>query len=354
MKKRIDRRTFTRSGLATLALAGNLPKRFAAATENDPATAWRCGNLRMIWDRAVDNEFTDLIRFRDRFFCVFREGLHHTSPDGKTRVLSSADGVTWREEALLSLEGRDLRDPKLSITPDGKLMLCTAAVIPEPYDLRSHVCFSDDGHRWGDLIPVDLPEGEWLWRVTWHEDKAYTVTRNLNDETRKLRNYRTRLYTSEDGVHYDVLVPTLYDVSGPNESTVRFGPEGTCYCLSRRHPPELVAALGASRPPYREWSWKPLDYFVGGPNFIRIPSGPWLASGRLRFTDAGSKRAKSQTAICRLDVERGKLTPVARLPGAGGYCGMVWHDGKLWVTTYSNHEGKKNRIYLAELMPRQS
>ena len=30
--------------------------------------------VRKIWDKAPHNAFTDLVRFQDRWFCVFREG----------------------------------------------------------------------------------------------------------------------------------------------------------------------------------------------------------------------------------------------------------------------------------------
>ena len=38
---------------------------------------------RKIWDAAPHNAFTDLAHFRGRWFCVFREGRSHVSPDGK-------------------------------------------------------------------------------------------------------------------------------------------------------------------------------------------------------------------------------------------------------------------------------
>ena len=44
-------------------------------------------------------------------------------PGGVTRVLSSDDGSDWSSEAVVSEEGVDLRDSKLTITPDGRLML---------------------------------------------------------------------------------------------------------------------------------------------------------------------------------------------------------------------------------------
>ena len=39
-------------------------------------------SVQKIWARAPHNAFTDLIRFNDRWFCVFREGQAHVSPDG--------------------------------------------------------------------------------------------------------------------------------------------------------------------------------------------------------------------------------------------------------------------------------
>ena len=38
--------------------------------------------VRKIWDRAPHNAFTDLIRFRNRFYCTFREADAHVGGDG--------------------------------------------------------------------------------------------------------------------------------------------------------------------------------------------------------------------------------------------------------------------------------
>src|SRR5690349_3514262 len=71
---------------------------------------------RKIWDHAPHNAFTDLVRFRDRWFCVFREGQGHVSPDGTIRVIGSADGEKWSSVALLTRPAADLRDPKILAT----------------------------------------------------------------------------------------------------------------------------------------------------------------------------------------------------------------------------------------------
>ena len=51
--------------------------------------------VKKIWDAAPHNAFTDLVRFEDRWFCVFREGQDHVSSDGCLRVIVSEDGENW-------------------------------------------------------------------------------------------------------------------------------------------------------------------------------------------------------------------------------------------------------------------
>ena len=61
-------------------------------------------DVERIWNEAPHNAFTDLVRFKDRWYCVFREGKGHVSPDGALRVLTSANGKQWESAALLTSE----------------------------------------------------------------------------------------------------------------------------------------------------------------------------------------------------------------------------------------------------------
>src|SRR5262245_5898946 len=70
----------------------------------------RLVEVRKIWARAPHNAFTDLVRFRDRWLCFFREGQGHVSADGAIRVISSLDGRDWSSSALLAVQSADLRD----------------------------------------------------------------------------------------------------------------------------------------------------------------------------------------------------------------------------------------------------
>jgi hypothetical protein len=52
-------------------------------------------SVARIWDGGAHNAFTDLIRWRNRWYCTFREGDAHVGGDGRIRVLVSDDGETW-------------------------------------------------------------------------------------------------------------------------------------------------------------------------------------------------------------------------------------------------------------------
>ncbi len=293
---------------------------------------------KKIWDDAPHNAFTDLIRHDDHWYCTFREGTSHASPDGAIRVLRSDDGEVWESAARITSETADLRDPKLSITPDGRLMINAAAALHQPAEARhqSMVWFSRNGSEWGKGLPVGDP-GFWLWRVTWHDGAAYSVG------YRTIEPRFTRLYRSDDGTRFDAIVPRLGEENSPNEATILFLPDDEGLILQRREKGSGTALLGHSEPPYTDWAWSDLGKRAGGPNLIRLPDGEIVAV--VRLYDGGAR-----TAVCRLGVESGTLEELLTLPSGGdnSYAGMVWHEGLLWISYYSSHEGKTS-IYLAKV-----
>ncbi|HMP06841.1 MAG TPA: sialidase family protein, partial [Lacipirellulaceae bacterium] len=261
-------------------------------------------DVRKIADDAPHSAFTDLIQWRDRLVCAFRQGRGHVSSDGRIAVLSSADGETWEKTAELQLDGFDLRDASLSETPDGQLMLLGGAA-PRPADGASaptgtFASFTHDGRRWS-TPEVIIPPGRWLWRVTWRDGQAYGVSyATPNDRP------TASLLASRDGRQFAPLVPRLLDDGRPTEAVIRFAPGGTAYCLQRRDgdAPANTALLGMADPPYEQWSWHDLGAFFGGPNLIRTPVGAWIAAGRM-LQDGGPK-----TVVAALGVDAAKLPPL--------------------------------------------
>lgn len=291
-----------------------------------------------IWDAAPHNAFTDLTRFAGRWYCVFREGQAHVSPDGALRVIVSDDGQRWTSAARLTLANADLRDPKITLTPDGELMLVGAGALHPPAAAKhqTFAWFSRDGRAWSDPLKIGEPDF-WLWRVTWHQQRAYGIGYHTAGE-----NF-VRLYASSDGRRFETRVSRLFDAGQPNEHALVFLPDDTCLCLLRRDGQPASAQLGTARPPYARWTWKDLGVRLGGPNLIRLPDGRLVAAAR-RY-DGGVR-----TSLMWLDADQGRLTEFVRLPSGGdtSYPGLVWHEGLLWVSYYSSHEARAS-IYLAKV-----
>lgn len=319
-------------------------------------------SVAKIWDQGKHNAFTDLIRWHDRWYCTFREADAHVGGDGKLRVLESADGKTWESVALVAEKGIDLRDPKLSITPDDRLMIVAGGSVYDGKTLlgrQPRVTFSKDARTWTEPQRV-LTEGEWLWRVTWHRGRAYGVSYNASArQTKEAQDaakdpkpaspgpadWKLKLFVSEDGVKYDLV--THLDVPGhPNETTLRFLPNDEMMALVRREGGNQMGWIGVSKAPYREWKWHETKYRLGGPNFLAAPDGSLWATSRLH--PKGPK-----TAVVRLG--RDEYEPVLELPSGGdtSYAGMAWHNGLLWISYYASHEGK-SAIYVATVrVPQQ-
>src|SRR5690606_21411005 len=124
--------------------------------------------------------------------------------------------------------------------------------------------------------------------------------------------------------------------------TLRFMPDGEMVALVRREGGRQKGWIGRSRPPYTQWTWKETEHRFGGPNFIRLPDGQLRAAGR-------SYPKGARTIVAPMSAD-GDYEPVLTLPSGGdtSYPGLVWHQGQLWMSYYSSHEGKTS-IYLAKI-----
>lgn len=300
--------------------------------------------VRKIWDTGKHNAFTDLVRWHNRWWCTFREADGHVGGDGKIRVITSADGENWKSAALVAENGVDLRDPKFSITPDDRLMIvCGGSLYQGTRQLKGRqprVMFSADGSTWTEPRKV-LGEGDWLWRVTWSGGKAYGVSyKAVKDDSK--REWALDLYSSGDGLQWDLVSPL--EVTGkPNETTLRFLDNGDLMAMVRREAGNHMGWVGVSRPPYKEWAWRESNYQFGGPNFIQLPDGS-LVAGTRDYT----RTPLCSTLVARMTPEA--LQPLVTLPSGGdtSYPGLAWHEGVLWVSYYSSHEGKTS-VYLAKI-----
>ncbi len=311
---------------------------FSELPKSKPPARAEIVEVNRISGPAPHSAFTDLIRHRERFYCVYREAQSHVSDDGVIRVLSSTDGNRWTSFAKLDYPVADLRDPKITVDPRGDLLLTAAARMrpPSDYKFKSMMWRSHDGRDWTSAEEFG-DHDFWLWRVQFHRGRGYSMGYAIN-EPRSLRSY-----LSMDGYRFDVLGNNVFDKSYPNETSLIFNQDESALCLLRRDGDPKTALLGRSRPPYRGWEWKDLGIRIGGPHMIKLPDNRIVAAVRLY-------EGKTRTSLCWLEPSIPALTEFLVLPSGGdtSYAGLVWHDGLLHVSYYSSHE-EKTAVYLAKI-----
>jgi len=296
---------------------------------------WELLDVQRIWNAAPHNAFTDLIRYREQWWCVCREAEHHLTLDGALRILCSPDGKHWTSTARLQTENADLRDGKLSLCPDGRLMLNAGAALHERsrHSHESVVFFSEDGEQWTPPRSVGDPNF-WIWKMAWAANAVYGIAYRCGGDPRTLR-----LYRSDNGLDFTQLAANLPDEANPTEAALCFDANQTAWCLLRRN--HGTGLLGHAAAPYTDWHWQDTHTPLGGPAIIALPDGQLL--GACRLVDESVR-----TSLVALDASSGKLSEALPLPSGGdtSYPGLVWHNDELWISYYSSHEGQ-SAIYLA-------
>ena len=308
-------------------------------------------SVERIWDRAGHSAFTDLVYFDDMFYCVFRESATH-KPDqnlgyiinGSIRMIASKDGQNWTSVAHLFTKNADLRDPKLSVTPDNRLMLLVGTSVYEGIDLQrtqGKVCFFDkERQEFTPLVNIRIDkkiqtERDWLWNITWYHGTAYGVVYQISKN--KLNSWAIHLVKSNDGIQYEY-VTSLEVSTSPNEADVKFLADGKMVIIVRGAP----GAIGASAPPYQKWNWSPLPVKLGGPELVVLENNTLVCATR-EYNPGNAKR----TILAQVSFS-GDFKKILTLPSGGdtSYAGMVLKDGILYISYYSSHEGQTS-IYTA-------
>lgn len=302
-----------------------------------------------IWERAPHNGLADITRYRDQWYCIFREGAHHfKGAPGMLQILRSREGEDWEHVASLKEAEYDLRDPHFSEHPDGRLMVVMGGSVfdeeKKTMELNTRVAFSKDGEQWTPTREV-IP-GEWLWRVTWHEGTAYGCAYSFSEPLKFNSEWILKLYSSRDGVQWESR--HLFSIPGcPNETTVRFTDEGEMYALVRRETQDRYSWMGRSSAPYKDWEWEKSESRLGGPNFLIRPDGKLWVGARLN-REEDEQEGNVEGVTCLGEWSGRSFVPSLELPSGGdnSYPGMYLHEDQLWVVYYSSHEGKA-KVYLA-------
>ena len=315
-------------------------------------------NIRRVFHNGEHNAFTDLIRFRDRFYLTFRScpDGHPVHPTSSIIVLESEDSQAWKPVHRFCVPKRDTRDPHFLIFKD-RLFIYTGTWYcgdssPKVYEMNRHLGYaamSADGRTWSEPIMLEGTYGHYIWRAAAHNGTAYLCGRRKREFIEAPRSDRSfvesAMLESDDGLIWRKRA--LFQTTQGNETAFLFEPDGSVLAVSRLSGNN--ALLCRSKPPYSKWDRTDLHRYIGGPLLAKW-GDRYLVGGRKTTDGQGPK-----TALYWL--VDGKLHEFAELPSGGdnSYPGFVeLSPTRGLVSWYSSHEkddsGKTiTAVYLAEL-----
>ena len=301
--------------------------------------------LKKIGNKAQHNAFVDLCEFNQQLFCCYREAENHVSSDGIIRILT----LDYEGKILLSnriaIPKTDLRDPKITITPDGHILLIANArktcIGNQTTGRRNLTWVSQTGHSWSAAKKFADNE-RWLWRIRWHNNQAYGFAYNRKQNA-------IHLYSGNPRRSFHLHQPFALSLDKhkkgyPNESDLIFD-NNKAFALVRRDADSYSAQLGHSTLPFKKWSWIDLGRYIGGPVMLRLDADFALIAGRI------VKHGKLVTGLLKMNLSNGDLQELLILPSAGdnSYPGLVLKEDTLFVSYYSSHEDNKSCVYLAQI-----
>lgn len=350
---------FARVSFTALALAAGLP--IAAMAAGDRLPKARIESVRRIFDNGEHNAFTDLCRFRGRYYLAFRScpDGHGVSPTASIIVLASDDMKTWKQAHRFRVPKRDTRDPHFLVFKD-KLFVDTGTwycgdSAPKRRDMNEHLGYSvwtDDGRKWHGPTMLEGTYGHYVWRTAAFGGTAYLCARRKRGFAKtRTRAERDRLVESAMLESDDGLVwkkAGLFQERYGDETAFLFEPDGSVLAVARSGGGRN-AQICRSKPPYHTWKRKDLDRYIGGPLLAK-----W--GGRLLVGGRQIVNGKAVTSLYWLVDDR--LHEFARLPSGGdtSYPGFLeLGPRRALVSYYSSHEkdskGKTiTAIYLARLV----
>ena len=320
----------------------------------------RVYNVRRVFHNGEHNAFTDLIRFKDKFYLTFRScpDGHMVHPTASIIILSSADAKEWKQMHRFRVQKRDTRDPHFLVFKDtlfvytGTWYSGETSLKYEDYDLNKHLgyaAWSQDGAKWRSPIMLEGTFGHYIWRANTFDGKAYLCGRRKKNFAIAPRGegsiVESAMLESKDGLIWRTRA--LFQEVRGDETAFQFEADGGVIAIGRRGRDK--AQLLRSERPYTQWERKDLDRYIGGPLLTRW-DGRYVVGGRKTVGDRGPK-----TSMCWLVNDQ--LHEFAELPSGGdnSYPGFVeLSPNRAIMSWYSSHERDANgkaitAIYMADL-----
>lgn len=299
-------------------------------------TAQEILSSKLIWKGDNYAAFTSLVYYKGYYYCAFRDANKHVDSYGEDcgviRIIKSRDARDWTEFLVFEEPRYDLRDPKLIITPNHRLMLLTEKVLYKNGKATiRNTCTSiiRKNGKHTPLSPIGFKPDQdwnWLWNLEWVNNVAYGFM------------YIPHFYfvKSENG-HDFIIKDKLNLHDRPTESSVAKINKTTLLGVVRG---DTKVMLGEYDLIHEKWEWKDGRYKIGCPKIIKVKNEVYIVG---RSYDKGLK-----TTIFRYNQEEKDVERLLDIDGSKdfSYPGAVYRKGKLYVTYYLG-DGYHSDIHLS-------
>ncbi len=294
---------------------------------------------KLIWVGESYAAFTSLVHYNDTLYCAFRNANMHADLNGidcgSVVIIKSANGEDWEPFLTYSKTGCDLRDPQLSITPSGELMLLTEKVKYEKgkaVTRNSCISFIKNEREYTSLQDVifDVSQNwNWIWNIEWIDNVAYGFC------------YAPffGMVRSTNGINFN-LIESIDLARNPSEASVIKLKKKILLAIVRT---DSVASLGLYHVNKKQWQWMDCEEMIDCPKIIAAKKKNILVAGR-------SYKEGLNTSLYRFNKKTKKLENFFRISGAKdcSYPGLVYNKGRLYVSYYKGN-GKSSNIYMTIL-----
>ena len=336
--------------------------------------------LKNISTESTHDAFTDLNRSGDTLYLCFRRATDHHSDDGIVVLQQRELCGTLISHQEFSMLNSDLRDPKITIMENKRLLL-TAYARKKETDLSGQEVKisqniyweSDNGEQWQHKSYFAAPF-HWCWRISEHKEQLYSLA--YERKTESLYLYSAAALNKFIASKQPILSKAEHKLGYPNESDLCFtkqhaGNQAETHAIAivRRDADTYSTQLGKSSPPFATWQWQDLPIYLASPRIVLLNKNQLLIAARYEHSTltALSEQQKQsiayfgcgnetieyvdeelKTGLFTLNLHTDELSFVMPLPSAddNGYPGVVMSDNGYWISYYSSPEAGKTRVYL--------
>jgi hypothetical protein len=338
--------------------------------------------LKKISNKNHHDAFTDLIRLNNQLLLCFRRATDHHSNDGIIVLQRlTLQGKLINEEKF-SINNSDLRDPKIYILDNNKLLLTAFARKIETDELgnesktsQNTYWYCSDNLHW-EHKGFFAEEFHWCWRLSWHDQHIFSLA--YASQTESLHLYRGFELSKLKAYSNPVLSKAEHGLGYPNESDLCFVNEQEAtqaIAIVRRDADTYSTQLGKSIPPFEKWQWQDLPIYLASPRVLTLNNTILLIAARyehgeltsltkeqkqaLEYFGSGNEirnysPGELKTGLFKLNRKTKQLSFLLPLPSAddNGYPGVVIDQNGvnktgLWISYYSTPEIGKTQINLA-------